>query len=85
MERTLRDEYEPMLRAIMDCPVPTIQLSTSSLLEANLALVADVVIGAHSSYLMQVYAHWSYPRCWWHFCHAAHNGLCQSDGCILVR
>ena len=24
MERTLRDEYEPMLRAIMDCPVPTI-------------------------------------------------------------
>ena len=24
MERTLRDEYEPMLRAITDCPVPTI-------------------------------------------------------------
>jgi 2-(1,2-epoxy-1,2-dihydrophenyl)acetyl-CoA isomerase len=22
LERTLREEYEPMLRAIMDCPVP---------------------------------------------------------------
>ncbi|MCU0912559.1 MAG: enoyl-CoA hydratase-related protein, partial [Rhodobacteraceae bacterium] len=24
LERTLRDEYEPMLRAIFDCPVPTV-------------------------------------------------------------
>ena len=24
LERTLRDEYEPMLRAIFDCPIPTI-------------------------------------------------------------
>ena len=27
LERTLRDEYVPMLRAIYDCPVPTISAS----------------------------------------------------------
>ncbi len=57
MERTLRDEYEPMLRAIMDCPVPTITALNGAAAGAgaNLALAADVVIGAHSSYLMQAF------------------------------
>ena len=57
MERTLRDEYEPMLSAIMDCPVPTITALNGAAAGAgaNLALAADVVIGAHSSYLMQAF------------------------------
>lgn len=57
MERTLRDEYEPMLRAVMDCPVPTIAALNGAAAGAgaNLALAADVVIGAHSSYLMQAF------------------------------
>lgn len=57
MERTLRDEYEPMLRAIMDCPVPTITALNGAAAGAgaNLALAADVVIAAHSAYLMQAF------------------------------
>ena len=57
MERTLRDEYEPMLRAITDCPVPTITALNGAAAGAgaNLALAADVVIAAHSAYLMQAF------------------------------
>ncbi len=57
MERTLRDEYEPMLRAIIDCPVPTITALNGAAAGAgaNLALAADVVIAAHSAYLMQAF------------------------------
>ena len=57
MERTLRDEYEPMLHSIVNCPVPTITALNGAAAGAgaNLALAADVVIGAHSSYLMQAF------------------------------
>ncbi len=57
MERTLRDEYEPMLRSIIDCPVPTITAlnGVAAGAGANLALAADVVIGARSAYLMQAF------------------------------
>ena len=57
MERTLRDEYEPMLRAITDCPVPTITALNGAAAGAgaNLALAADVVIASKSSYLMQAF------------------------------
>lgn len=57
MERTLRDEYEPMLRAIIDCPVPTITALNGAAAGAgaNLALAADVVIAAKSAYLMQAF------------------------------
>lgn len=57
MERTLRDEYEPMLRAITDCPVPTITALNGAAAGAgaNLALAADVVIAAKSAYLMQAF------------------------------
>ena len=57
MERTLRDEYEPMLRAITNCPVPTITALNGAAAGAgaNLALAADVVIAAKSSYLMQAF------------------------------
>ena len=42
MERTLRDEYLPMLRAIYDCPIPTISAVNGAAAGAgaNLALAA---------------------------------------------
>jgi 2-(1,2-epoxy-1,2-dihydrophenyl)acetyl-CoA isomerase len=58
MERTLRDEYEPMLQTIHDCPVPTIAAvnGPAAGAGANLALCADVVIATESAYFMQAFA-----------------------------
>ncbi len=55
MERLLRDEYEPLLRAIYDCPIPTIAAVNGAAVGAgaNLALAADVVIAAHSASFAQ--------------------------------
>ncbi|MDO8882352.1 MAG: enoyl-CoA hydratase-related protein [Pseudotabrizicola sp.] len=57
LERTLRDEYEPLLRAIMDCPVPTIAAVNGAAAGAgaNLALACDVVIAAHSASFIQAF------------------------------
>ncbi len=57
LERTLRDEYEPMLRAIFDCPVPTIAAVNGAAAGAgaNLALAADVVIAAESAVFLQAF------------------------------
>ncbi len=57
MERTLRDEYAPMLRAIVNCPVPTIAAVNGAAAGAgaNLALAADVVIATESAYFMQAF------------------------------
>ncbi len=57
MERTLRDEYEPMLHAINDCPVPTITAlnGVAAGAGANLALAADVVIATKSAYFTQAF------------------------------
>ncbi|UWR23755.1 enoyl-CoA hydratase-related protein [Sulfitobacter sp. S190] len=57
LERTLRDEYEPMLRAIAECPVPTICAvnGPAAGAGANLALVADVVIASESAYFLQAF------------------------------
>ncbi len=57
LERTLRDEYAPMLRAIVDCPVPTIAAVNGAAAGAgaNLALAADVVIATESAYFMQAF------------------------------
>ncbi len=51
LEATLRDEYEPMLRAVRNCPVPVIAAvnGVAAGAGANLALVADVVIAADSA------------------------------------
>ena len=57
LERTLRDEYEPMLRAIIECRIPTITALNGAAAGAgaNLALASDVVIAAKSSYFMQAF------------------------------
>ncbi len=57
LERTLREEYEPMLRAIMECPVPTIAAVNGAAAGAgaNLALAADVVIAAESAAFIQAF------------------------------
>lgn len=57
LERTLRDEYMPMLEAIYNCPVPTIAAvnGPAAGAGANLALVTDVVIASESAYFMQAF------------------------------
>jgi 2-(1,2-epoxy-1,2-dihydrophenyl)acetyl-CoA isomerase len=57
MERTLRDEYEPMLSAIFDCPVPTISAvnGPAAGAGANIALAADVVIASDSAVFLQAF------------------------------
>jgi 2-(1,2-epoxy-1,2-dihydrophenyl)acetyl-CoA isomerase len=58
LERTLRDEYIPMLMAIVDCPVPVIAAvnGTAAGAGANLALIADVVIAARSASFIQAFS-----------------------------
>ena len=55
MERLLRQEYEPLLHAIYDCPIPTIAAVNGAAVGAgaNLALAADVVIAAHTASFSQ--------------------------------
>lgn len=55
IERLLRDEYEPLLNAIYDCPIPTIAAVNGAAVGAgaNLALAADVVIATHSASFAQ--------------------------------
>lgn len=57
MERTLRDEYAPMLEAIYACPVPTIAAvnGPAAGAGANLALATDVVIATESAYFLQAF------------------------------
>ncbi len=57
LERTLRDEYEPMLKAIFDCPVPTVAAvnGPAAGAGANLALSADVVIAAEGASFIQAF------------------------------
>ena len=58
LERVLRDEYTPMLRAIRDCAVPVIAAVNGAAAGAgaNLALAADVVIAAERAYFMQAFS-----------------------------
>ncbi|WP_193141087.1 MULTISPECIES: enoyl-CoA hydratase-related protein [unclassified Meridianimarinicoccus] len=58
IERVLRDEYVPMLRAIFDCPIPTVSAvnGTAAGAGANLALAADVVIGTESAVFLQAFS-----------------------------
>ena len=58
LERTLRDEYEPMLRALFDSPIPTVAAVNGAAAGAgaNLALAADVVIAAEGAVFLQAFA-----------------------------
>ena len=58
LEGTLRDEYEPMLRAIRACRAPVIAAvnGVAAGAGANLALAADVVIAAESASFIQAFA-----------------------------
>lgn len=74
LERVLRDEYVPMMRALNDCPVPTICVvqGAAAGAGANLALGADVVIAGESAYFTQAFTRiglipdaggtWTLPR-----------------------
>lgn len=74
LEATLRDEYEPLLRAIHDCPIPTIAAvnGVAAGAGANLALACDVVIAAESASFIQAFTRiglipdaggtWTLPR-----------------------
>ena len=74
VSRTLREEYEPMLAAIVDCPVPVIAAVNGAAAGAgaNLALVCDVVIAAQSASFVQAFTRiglipdaggtWALPR-----------------------
>ena len=57
LERTLRDEYEPMLNAIFNAKIPTIAAvgGAAAGAGANLALAADVVIAAESAIFLQAF------------------------------
>jgi 2-(1,2-epoxy-1,2-dihydrophenyl)acetyl-CoA isomerase len=58
LERTLRDEYEPLLRAIYECPVPTIAAVNGAAAGAgaNIALACDVTIATESAVFLQAFA-----------------------------
>ncbi|WP_095589802.1 enoyl-CoA hydratase-related protein [Actibacterium ureilyticum] len=57
LERTLRDEYTPMLRKLNDCAIPTVAAVNGAAAGAgaNLALAADVVIAAESAIFLQAF------------------------------
>jgi 2-(1,2-epoxy-1,2-dihydrophenyl)acetyl-CoA isomerase len=58
LQGVLRDEYEPLLRAIVDCPIPTLCAvnGPAAGAGANLALAADVVVAARGASFMEAFA-----------------------------
>lgn len=58
VERTLREEYEPMLHAILDCPLPVICAvnGVAAGAGASLALLADIVLAARSAQFVIAFA-----------------------------
>ncbi len=55
--RILAEEYEPLLNAIYDCPIPTIAAVNGAAVGAgaNLALAADVVVATESASFVQAF------------------------------
>ncbi|MCA3447686.1 MAG: enoyl-CoA hydratase/isomerase family protein [Rhodobacter sp.] len=74
LEAILRDEYEPLLHLLRDCPIPTLAAvnGTAAGAGANLALACDVVIAAESASFIQAFTRiglipdaggtWTLPR-----------------------
>jgi 2-(1,2-epoxy-1,2-dihydrophenyl)acetyl-CoA isomerase len=74
LEAVLRDEYEPLLRLLQDCPIPTLAAVNGAAAGAgaNLALACDVVIAAESASFIQAFTRiglipdaggtWTLPR-----------------------
>ena len=58
LETPLREEYEPLLHAIYNCPVPTIAAvnGPAAGAGANIALACDVVIATESAVFLQAFA-----------------------------
>lgn len=58
LDQVLREEYEPLLKLIYDCPVPTLCAVNGAAAGAgaNLALGADIVIAARSASFLQAFA-----------------------------
>jgi len=57
LETVLREEYEPILKAITECPVPVLAAVNGAAAGAgaNLALSADVVIATESAVFLQAF------------------------------
>lgn len=57
LERILREEYEPLLHAVWNCPAPVLAAVNGAAAGAgaNLALAADVVIAAESAAFVQAF------------------------------
>ncbi len=58
LERVLRDEYYPMLEALVNCPLPTLAAVNGAAAGAgaNLALACDIVMASEAAFFAQAFS-----------------------------